>query len=245
MHFHLPKPLHGWREFVGEVGIIVIGVLIALGAEQVVEAIHSKEQATKSEAGVNLELAHTAGVFEERTFVEPCLERRLSLLDTILRQARRTGRLPDLGVIGGPPVRPLPSSAWTAAGSDGVAIHFPKERRDALSMLYSQAGPYSTQVEGEREMWSALKLLEHQPGPISPPLLAEISTMFERLRFRSWLNGTNALQLLDAIRILGVRADYAVVTNSPEDRVDRRLLLARTKARPICAPLIVDGQPRT
>ena len=37
MHFHLPKPLHGWREFVGEVGIIVIGVLIALGAQQVVE----------------------------------------------------------------------------------------------------------------------------------------------------------------------------------------------------------------
>ena len=33
MHFHLPKPLHGWREFVGEVAIIVLGVLIALGAE--------------------------------------------------------------------------------------------------------------------------------------------------------------------------------------------------------------------
>jgi hypothetical protein len=32
MHFHLPKPLHGWREFAGEVGIIVLGVLIALGA---------------------------------------------------------------------------------------------------------------------------------------------------------------------------------------------------------------------
>jgi len=30
MHFRLPKPLHGWREFAGEVGIIVIGVLIAL-----------------------------------------------------------------------------------------------------------------------------------------------------------------------------------------------------------------------
>lgn len=37
MHFHLPKPLHGWREFSGEVGIIVIGVLIALGAQQVVQ----------------------------------------------------------------------------------------------------------------------------------------------------------------------------------------------------------------
>lgn len=37
MHLHLPKPMHGSREFVGEVGIIVIGVLIALGAEQGLE----------------------------------------------------------------------------------------------------------------------------------------------------------------------------------------------------------------
>ncbi|HLY07323.1 MAG TPA: hypothetical protein VKR31_16375 [Rhizomicrobium sp.] len=32
MHFHLPKPLHGWRAIFGEVGFIVFGVLIALGA---------------------------------------------------------------------------------------------------------------------------------------------------------------------------------------------------------------------
>jgi hypothetical protein len=47
MHFHLPKPLHGWREFVGEVGIIVIGVLLALGAEQVVETLHHRSQVSE------------------------------------------------------------------------------------------------------------------------------------------------------------------------------------------------------
>ena len=31
MHVHLPKPIRGWRAFVGEVGIIAHGVLIALG----------------------------------------------------------------------------------------------------------------------------------------------------------------------------------------------------------------------
>src|SRR5689334_14307015 len=48
MHFHLPKPLHGWREFAGEVGIIVIGVLIALGAEQVVERLHHRWQVNQA-----------------------------------------------------------------------------------------------------------------------------------------------------------------------------------------------------
>jgi len=42
MHVNLPKPLHGWRAFVGEVGIIVLGVLIALGAEQAVQSLHAR-----------------------------------------------------------------------------------------------------------------------------------------------------------------------------------------------------------
>jgi type IV secretory pathway VirB2 component (pilin) len=45
MQVHLPEPLHGWREFAGEVGIIVLGVLIALAAQQIVEAIHGNAQA--------------------------------------------------------------------------------------------------------------------------------------------------------------------------------------------------------
>jgi hypothetical protein len=34
MHIHKPKPLHGIREFLSEIGVIVVGVLIALGLEQ-------------------------------------------------------------------------------------------------------------------------------------------------------------------------------------------------------------------
>ena len=34
MRVKLPKPLHGWREFAGEVGVVVLGVLIALAAQQ-------------------------------------------------------------------------------------------------------------------------------------------------------------------------------------------------------------------
>ena len=44
MHVRLPKPLHGWREFAGEVGIIVLGVLIALTFGQLVEWVHSRQK---------------------------------------------------------------------------------------------------------------------------------------------------------------------------------------------------------
>ena len=55
MHFHLPKPLHGWREFFGEVGVIVLGVLIALGAEQVVEGFHWQHEVSSFRAAVRQE----------------------------------------------------------------------------------------------------------------------------------------------------------------------------------------------
>ena len=58
MHFHLPKPLHGWRQFAGEVGIIVLGVLIALGAEQVVETLHWRHEVSLFRSSVDHEIAN-------------------------------------------------------------------------------------------------------------------------------------------------------------------------------------------
>jgi len=58
MHLHLPKPLHGWREFVGEVGIIVLGVLIALGAEQVIENLHWRNEVNQTREALDAELGH-------------------------------------------------------------------------------------------------------------------------------------------------------------------------------------------
>ena len=56
MHFHLPKPLHGWREFAGEVGIIVVGVLIALALEQVVQSIHDRSVADQARDAIRAEV---------------------------------------------------------------------------------------------------------------------------------------------------------------------------------------------
>ena len=54
--FTLPKPLHGWREFAGEVGIIVLGVLIALGAGQVAEKAHQRQEGIQAEQVIRNEI---------------------------------------------------------------------------------------------------------------------------------------------------------------------------------------------
>ena len=45
MDIHKPHPFHGWREFLKEYGIIVLGVLTALAGEQTVETLHHRSEA--------------------------------------------------------------------------------------------------------------------------------------------------------------------------------------------------------
>ena len=70
MHFHLPKPLHGWREFVGEVGIIVIGV-DCVGAEQVVETLHWNHVAAGARESVSGELDNLFFDASEMAIAQP------------------------------------------------------------------------------------------------------------------------------------------------------------------------------
>jgi hypothetical protein len=77
MHFRVPKPLHGWREFAGEVGIIVVGVLIALGAEQVVEMAHWRAEVREFRTAENAELAHNLAAFRYRLIQGNCVARRI------------------------------------------------------------------------------------------------------------------------------------------------------------------------
>jgi len=78
MHFHLPKPLHGWREFAGEVGIIVIGVLIALGAEQGVEALHNRAQVHEAIDKLHAESMENRAALQ---FSQAGLQRSISEID--------------------------------------------------------------------------------------------------------------------------------------------------------------------
>ena len=80
MHFHLPKPLHGWREFAGEVGIIVVGVLIALGAEQLVENWHWRSEVRADRSAPGREMAMNLANAYERFAIDPCLRPRLAQL---------------------------------------------------------------------------------------------------------------------------------------------------------------------
>src|SRR5438067_2189068 len=78
MEVHRPKPAHGWRAFLGEVGIIVLGVLIALVAEQAVRAMEWRHKVHAAEAAMAIELRDDDGPQAyARAVMHPCLQQAL------------------------------------------------------------------------------------------------------------------------------------------------------------------------
>lgn len=92
VHFHLPKPLHRWREFSGEVGIIVVGVLIALSFEQVVSSVHDRASAAETRDSIRAETEHNLSLILRRQETEGCMERRMRGIAAYLNPMSPKGR---------------------------------------------------------------------------------------------------------------------------------------------------------
>ena len=135
MHVHLPKPLHGWRAFFGEVGIIVLGVLIALSAEQLVGRWQWHQKVAETSAQLDAELHRDARGAYEGLAVAPCLDQQLHAIDVALASARETGRLNPTPAFT-PPLHMFTEDTWLNARALQVADHLSAEQIQDYSRLF-------------------------------------------------------------------------------------------------------------
>src|ERR1700761_8111067 len=84
MDIHKPKPWRGWPEFLKEIGTIVIGVLIALGAEQAVEALHWRHETHLAREALVFDFRRVIGFAAREDAASPCLAVRLDQLSAAL-----------------------------------------------------------------------------------------------------------------------------------------------------------------
>ena len=96
MHFHLPKPLHNWREVAGEVGVIVIGILIAIGLEQTVEWFHHRSEVREATAKLRAEALENRELLE---FNHDRLQERIAQVDRLLAVLGTCDTPPDSGKV--------------------------------------------------------------------------------------------------------------------------------------------------
>jgi hypothetical protein len=183
MLFHLPKPLHGWRAFAGEVGIIVIGVLIALGAEQVVEAIHGNAQVGEFRGAVDDEMAYDLGSYKQRLILGPCVRARLAELDRVIASYRAGRPMRMHGLSHWPVSFSLRTSVWTGRTGD-VEARMPLHTRLAYAAIYDDLANYDVHRVDERTAWQELGEFDDAEG-LSNADLMRLRGIVSKLR---WLD---------------------------------------------------------
>jgi hypothetical protein len=184
MHFHLPKPLHGWREFAGEVGIIVIGVLIALGAEEVVETVHGNAEVRQFRAAVSDELAYDLGSYKQRLLLTPCVRARLAELDQVIASDRAGRPIRMHGLSRWPVSFSLRTSVWTNRTGD-VEARMPLLARLAYAKIYDDLANFDVHRVDERNAWMELGEFD-DAQELSNSDLMRLRGLVSKLR---WIDG--------------------------------------------------------
>ena len=161
MHIHKPKAAHGLKEFVSEIGVIVVGILIALCGEQLVETLHWRHEVEVMRASLRSEIENNLTSAAQRVMVSPCFRARIAELDRKLGDARggwKADPAPDpigLRYSALPVAIEAPEYAWyingrwqTALASASLA-HMPEAERMAYSYSYRAADMLLKNEEAE------------------------------------------------------------------------------------------------
>ena len=130
---HKPKPVHGWRGFLKEYAIIVLGVLTALSAEQAAEYFRWQAAVADGRDALHREMAFDDGYMRDRLLISPCIDRNIDSLGALIERASRTGELPKTGSVIFPGRR-LETSQWENERASQSLTHFPRAEREARSI---------------------------------------------------------------------------------------------------------------
>lgn len=167
MHVHLPKPLHGWREFLGEVGIVFLGVLIALGAEQVIETLRWSHKLSEVKQDLTAEMREDNGVIASGLLIRTrCADQVLDHVTAAIdRRADRreiaalTRRYPLL-------TGTFDSQAFTVAQSSEALLHGAEQELVAWGGAYGYLPVLNQAVMHENDAVAALQAWGDRPGQL-------------------------------------------------------------------------------
>lgn len=159
LDIHKPKQVHSWREFLSEIGTIVVGVLIALAAEQAVESLHHRTQVAELSEALNQELSYNLAVLKDTVDLQPCLDRRLAEIARWSVSASSGPAVQQVGEFGRLPGQIFHTAIWRAASGSSVDL-LPLNKRISYAHFYDGFGNVDRIRDDVREKWSDIANLE-------------------------------------------------------------------------------------
>jgi hypothetical protein len=176
------KPWRGFRGFLKEYVIIVVGVLTALGAEQAVETLHEKSLARDARAAIEAEVQDNVDRIAYRQGQQPCIDRRLKEITGLLADWA-AGKAPPAGLsIGDPGDPPLVQQRWQANLNSGRFSREPAREQAEQAAFYTQLAILQDMESREHYAWSELRTLELGPDVLRPDLRPHLVAALQSAR---------------------------------------------------------------
>lgn len=210
------NPPNGWNAVFWELAIVVIGVLIALGAQQVVETLRWRDEVRSTEDALTIEIAASVLHASERQLVNRCLSDRLTHLIGKISSNEGPWSGDPMPINKSPravttvwaapyrtPNRPWSGDVWEAAQSAGVFNHMRRERVAAFSKVYARIEGLRKVNEVEHQVFPQLLYLSFDT-PLDAAARQQALGGLGRL---DWLRGTILLDgkmLIDEVKALGL-----------------------------------------
>lgn len=193
MEVHRPKqPIRDLRELFKEIGIIVLGVLIALGAEQAVQWLHERHDSAEARENIRAELAADLADLRNRNAIEPCILRRMDEVAERIGKSQDKGYVPP-SWIGRPQVYQMISARWAAVTDAGRATLLSPDDQTAFGQLYARLDNLTDLEVREQQAWAHLRVMEGLTK-VTPVLEAQLRLALADARLADW---QMRLQLLD------------------------------------------------
>lgn len=211
MEIHKPKLVKNWRELFKEWGIIVLGVLTALLAEQAVQSIDWNHKVDAAVADMDNELSVGDG---PQAYVRLAIDRCVTThLDAIRDAVERGDRAQSRKLIDGLwlPRRTYDYLAREAATASDVASHMPPDRMLQYRIAYEVVPNMNGLAENELSDVGRLNALPRTGGTIETSEKLVTIDAVEALRANNDEMTREARFLLNRLKIIGVGLDRASV----------------------------------
>lgn len=220
-----PRLTDRQREFVREITVIVLGVLIALGINEFADWLRWKYRVSETNARIAAQMTGDQAKFTTMIGWAGCANAALTDLDAVLIDARSSGRLPDISVIEPPAFGALTDATWETTIGNDVASHMNDDTAEHYARYYAAIKKLSDEEWRLAQQWARLNPLFHAPGPISADRADALRSAIAELQLVLQARSFTLHQALTEIQT--------------ETAVDET-----AKPRP-CRPLMIDLKPYT
>ena len=195
------SPSMGWRAFWSEIVIVVLGVVIALAANEAVQDWTWRNRVQDAEARLHGEIVWAFLWSAEKYVTQPCTDAQLAALGRNVLESGATLEpatvVASHGVsyVARMPNRPYRFPTWDALVADGTATHFAPQRQAFLGRV-SDAMAQARQSEADTIRTMGSLMVMRYPIPLDPGVRADLLSRVAELRARSEFEAISDQQLM-------------------------------------------------